>query len=119
MACRYGITPAYAGRRKPSTGTDTAGPDHPRVRGEKVPLGASSTAAQGSPPRTRGEDEPLIRIPSYEGITPAYAGRSRRFSFSRCYTRDHPRVRGEKTHSNEGIHLLLGSPPRTRGEELL
>ena len=36
-------------------------------------------------------------ILSYIGITPAYAGKSKRFADALNHPRDHPRICGEKT----------------------
>ena len=49
-------------------------------------------------------------------ITPAYAGKSRERSFTREYTRDHPRVCGEKERVSRCACWTEGSPPRMRGK---
>ncbi len=52
----HGITPAYAGRRKPEVLSQLLNWDHPRVCGEKL-VG-------------------ITPLDDVDGITPAYAGRS-------------------------------------------
>ena len=52
-------------------------------------------------------------------ITPAYAGKRRRFGVIGTTGQDHPRVCGEKI-AYTGIHrVVLGSPPRMRGKVAL
>ena len=50
-----GITPACAGRRTLNKEVIDRYEDHPRMRGEKVDVGASSVLRGGSPPHARGE----------------------------------------------------------------
>ncbi len=95
-ATTLGITPAYAGKRMPEAMRHTDQGDHPRVCGEKPAVLVTPWAFLGSPPRMRGK----VRQPSINsrttGITPAYAGKSRRTCKFRGIYRDHPRVCGEK-----------------------
>ena len=116
----------------------TPAADHPRIRGEKdmgVPVIALT---QGSPPHTRGKVECHVCLVEADGITPAYAGKSKRHNFSihNCkgsppHTRgkassldgrkpqrgeDHPRIRGEKLSMLPSGRLGPGSPPHTRGK---
>ena len=73
---RFGITPAYAGKRLPQPGRSSSARDHPRVCGEKFTEELRANAGQGSPPRMRGK-EPLTEwLMRQLGITPAYAGKS-------------------------------------------
>ena len=72
----YRITPAYAGKR--------------------VPFCYTSKKLRGSPPPMRGKVYAAVSVPDTVGITPAYAGK-RRSAFSRsAFSRDHPRLCGEK-----------------------
>ena len=77
-ALEEGITPAYAGRSHGADRKPGISEDHPRVRGEKTQNTIISTNNQGSPPRTRGEVAGGSGGDHIRGITPAYAGRSRR-----------------------------------------
>ena len=54
--------------------------------------------------------------PVFEGITPAYAGKSRHSRSESDRPRDHPRVCGEKSKYLSAISAVLGSPPRMRGK---
>ena len=111
-----GITPACAGRSSLPPASPWPPQDHPRVRGEKVPICRSVVLPLGSPPRARGEGlaSGIERIAG--GITPACAGRSQTSRTARCPPPDHPRVRGEKSGSATMATVMSGSPPRARGE---
>ena len=91
-----GITPAYAGKRfcygwqKPLSG------DHPRVCGEKYLQRTRWTQETGSPPRMRGKAACRKSLMVAAGITPAYAGKSKRNTGRELHSGDHPRVCGEK-----------------------
>ena len=52
-----------------------------------------------------------------EGITPAYAGKSRRMAGGCLISLDHPRVCGEKIVLVIVFCSLMGSPPRMRGKD--
>ena len=111
-----GITPAYAGRSWCRVLAEYGIGDHPRVRGEKIIWPPAVHIGQGSPPRTRGEDDEYNVLGIGPRITPAYAGRSERYAGHRHPQEDHPRVRGEKTALSSIVWKKKGSPPRTRGE---
>ena len=51
-----GITPAYAGKRRPLLCPKCTKRDHPRVCGEKLMTPRAAPAGAGSPPRMRGKD---------------------------------------------------------------
>ena len=61
-------------------------------------------AATGCAPRTAGR------------ITPACAGKSIMAHSTRTCTWDHPRVCGEKGHTQLFANIRIGSPPRVRGK---
>ena len=92
----YGITPAYAGKRRRVPSPRCTRRDHPRVCGEKTPQLVVLGPASGSPPRMRGKDWRLSYVDERERITPAYAGKSRCAYKCARSARDHPRVCGEK-----------------------
>ena len=73
---RRGITPACAGKSSAARRARQPSRDHPRVCGEKTEYRALVTAHQGSPPRMRGKGLIMALKKTYEGITPAYAGKS-------------------------------------------
>ena len=54
-----------------------------------------------------------------DGITPAYAGKSKRIRLQRWVTKDHPRVCGEKRLIVFVFRAVTGSPPRMRGKVIV
>ena len=52
---RFGITPAYAGKRPTDPFQDIIAKDHPRLCGEKRPRKAGLILLRGSPPPMRGK----------------------------------------------------------------
>ena len=91
-----GITPACAGRSRKRAARGLAGPDHPRVRGEKLLRVNVKKRSRGSPPRARGEVLHYYGCESNPRITPACAGRRPDVRSMFTVMKDHPRVRGEK-----------------------
>ena len=71
-----GITPAYAGKRRPPMARALRSWDHPRVCGEKTPDGKMEPVHVGSPPRMRGKGVVNVLVSEPFRITPAYAGKS-------------------------------------------
>ena len=111
-----GITPAYAGKSQRTAFPVAGGQDHPRVCGEKCPNCGRKMKQQGSPPRMRGKVFARLIVFAAGGITPAYAGKSRRFASLYDSIRDHPRVCGEKYSLEKVEKVAMGSPPRMRGK---
>ena len=113
---RPGITPAYAGKRIPTSRQIVLNRDHPRVCGEKRAPGGRRGNCVGSPPRMRGKG-PVDRDGGRDlGITPAYAGKRTTRPPRRAATWDHPRVCGEKYQQMCQTETAQGSPPRMRGK---
>ena len=111
-----GITPACAGKSNTRGSFPAISRDHPRVCGEKRRRTAGHIRHRGSPPRVRGKAlHGRGRLPG-GGITPACAGKSIRLSFFRYFSRDHPRVCGEKIFVPRKNIKTTGSPPRVRGK---
>ena len=113
------ITPAYAGKSAKERKRFSREKDHPRLCGEKLELLFRSFSFLGSPPPMRGKvvdhkDEVLAA-----GITPAYAGKSRRSLKTRPATWDHPRLCGEKLMCRQKTERQIGSPPPMRGKDLI
>ena len=68
-------------------------------------------------PRVCGEKLRAVVFGNYsEGITPAYAGKSKLLIIHSKQLRDHPRVCGEKGRPREYWQVPKGSPPRMRGK---
>ena len=111
-----GITPAYAGKSVKSAGLFQCCEDHPRLCGEKAPNTGRTTGRTGSPPPMRGKAQvPPVRQ-RRAGITPAYAGKSRRKGICRRKAWDHPRLCGEKQCKIALTDNKMGSPPPMRGK---
>ena len=72
----HGITPAYAGKRQYLHQRTAASGDHPRLCGEKELCYDSTRPCLGSPPPMRGKDFLGMKSEKFNGITPAYAGKS-------------------------------------------
>ena len=111
-----GITPAYAGKSGALAIAHRSRRDHPRVCGEKSRCRPASGPWPGSPPRMRGKAGYWVKDAQGRGITPAYAGKSRKETIKRRGWKDHPRVCGEKLIWRIAGALVPGSPPRMRGK---
>ena len=90
-----GIIPAYAGSTTGTQARRCSRTDHPRIRGEHVPV------------QCELGDRAWI-IPAYAGSTPPSRRRLRR-------RRDHPRIRGEHVVHRSSFLSSSGSSPHTRG----
>ena len=66
----------------------------------------------------RGKVHPAHHAEQGDGITPAYAGKSRCNLPSTAPWKDHPRVCGEKVHCQGMLFRLSGLPPRMRGKDV-
>ena len=73
----YGITPAYAGKSSYFFCQSAADWDHPRLCGEKKNTSCKKCFSKGSPPPMRGKELDRLTIQLRQGITPAYAGKSK------------------------------------------
>ena len=131
-----GITPACAGKSPCGCTAATRSKDHPRVCGEKncssgdhlTPSGSPPRVrgkekvnyykvnGSGSPPRVRGKDRLSASASSPLRITPACAGKRKRYAMGDYGGGDHPRVCGEKIRGRALCQRRLGSPPRVRGK---
>ena len=97
-----GITPAYAGKSLISSSMSDSLWDHPRLCGEKISFHSCSFRFAGSPPPMRGKVLFCLYRLQYNGITPAYAGKSVRIQPHNDSIKDHPRLCGEKKFENYG-----------------
>ena len=75
-----GITPAYAGKSQAGSLYHKHTGDHPRLCGEKQQTTKTATISQGSPPPMRGKAGVAAAFVAFNRITPAYAGKSPRFT---------------------------------------
>ena len=109
-----GITPAYAGTTIHGSGSQFRTWDHPRLRGNYIPMCSAMTFSRGSPPLTRELLPPVHTLPYNVGITPAYAGTTNYCGRSTRSNQDHPRLRGNYLKTEKLLFSGLGSPPLTR-----
>ena len=113
-----GITPACAGNSLGFGIAGTAIRDHPRLRGEQMPMHGYKDIYQGSPPLARGTACAYPHGTKRRRITPACAGNSLRL-YARIFSRrDHPRLRGEQSIMCCKSSARAGSPPLARGTEI-
>ena len=110
------ITPAHAGKSPQSRNQRFKVQDHPRACGEKMSADAVSAVVKGSPPRMRGKEGCVLRIPLRIRITPAHAGKSGTLYPDSTSYEDHPRACGEKPLIKLNSNITKGSPPRMRGK---
>ncbi len=111
-----GITPACAGKTAASVLLTHVSWDHPRMRGEDLPVCAVMTARWGSPPHARGR--PLQR-PKHDGrhrITPACAGKTPGRTSGKPPPPDHPRMRGEDAGVAVGVDPFGWITPACAGK---
>ena len=113
---RYGITPAWAGKRQGMTSSVRHPWDHPRVGGEKLRMGFLRGLVLGSPPHGRGKAFSVLRRQFRFRITPAWAGKSAPARARREKPQDHPRAGGEKRLRSAVRSSSTGSPPHRRGK---
>ena len=113
------ITPAYAGKRLLMLSASRSAADHPRLCGEKDRVIVEKIIFEGSPPPMRGKGCDNLAGYVCPGITPAYAGKSRRPCNRPLRRWDHPRLCGEKGIHNTSHICRMGSPPPMRGKDIL
>ena len=111
------ITPAWAGKSGCGGRNRRASWDHPRMGGEKGLYIGLEIKRPGSPPHGRGKDLHLRMATRQQGITPAWAGKSRGLRRLRSRSQDHPRMGGEKLCGRYQVRQRHGSPPHGRGKE--
>ena len=111
-----GITPAQAGKSKLALCTPSCPTDHPRACGEKNKELEGVWLPMGSPPHGRGKVMKANKKVKENGITPAWAGKSRECRYALTNEWDHPRVGGEKGQACPCTRKPQGSPPHGRGK---
>lgn len=111
---KRGSPPAYAGKSWRASKKPPGSSDHPRVCEEKNFLLLMTSRRSGSPPRVRGKAPMGPNNPLDVRITPAYAGKRTTYVKHLQFSRDHPRVCGEKCPPGKFFFMTVGSPPRVR-----
>ena len=112
-----GITPAYAGKSLSLCLVRRFRGDHPRICGEKAADRCGPRRVSGSPPHMRGKAASVHFCCAGAGITPAYAGKSASNVSLMSWSRDHPRICGEKALGRSEPPFQTGSPPHMRGKD--
>ena len=111
----FGNTPACAGTTKASRHLPRGPLEHPRVRGDDIPIPLRGNASSGTPPRARGRRQ---RRPRHDGAgrnTPACAGTTSGAITAWAWRAEHPRVRGDDEAAGHMVPAGVGTPPRARG----
>ena len=109
------IIPAYAGSTRYRQHPVGEKRDHPRIRGEHVPVSVTPVSKCGSSPHTRGAQALAQCTELRARIIPAYAGSTHRGASTCTSARDHPRIRGE--HFRDAAPEDVDADhPRIRGE---
>ena len=111
-----GLSRACEGKTLPTAWTFAPRRAHPRVCGENPILEATDSTSHGSPPRVRGKLPYRVPLPTYFGLTPACAGKTRSPAPGPSPTWAHPRVCGENDFDRLAEAAGNGSPPRVRGK---
>ena len=114
-----GLTPAYAGKTSPVGAATGMSGAHPRVCGEDLIASGIAAISPGSPPRMRGRPLRVSGPLGRDGLTPAYAGKTRRSPTATMSWTAHPRVCGEDAAAMTELVKGGGSPPRMRGRRRL
>ena len=76
----------------------------------------TTTPTAGSPPQVRGKLIDFRVFLTFDGITPAGAGKTRLCNRNESQHLDHPRRCGENTACRCGAFGSSGSPPQVRGK---
>ena len=85
------------------------------MRGEDSDGLCSVSRVGGSPPHARGRRMLFSILALVSGITPACAGKTDDSVCGHSLPADHPRMRGEDSHSFVPDPSFPGSPPHARG----
>ena len=110
------ITPAGAGKTSGDEPLALKYPDHPRRCGENSTPSAQKQHRPGSPPQVRGKHTNAFTARISTRITPAGAGKTRRFCLRKGCGEDHPRRCGENSQLCSPYFNAPGSPPQVRGK---
>ena len=109
------IIPARAGSTSRGRRRRWCSQDHPRSRGEHASSVVSQAWWFGSSPLARGAPVVRHRPLAGAGIIPARAGSTSSTCRSGRRGRDHPRSRGEHSHTSPLRSTATGSSPLARG----
>ena len=107
--------PACAGNATEAAVSKVQDPVHPRMRGERRGLVHRDRSLFGSSPHARGThfNHDALFLPVR--FIPACAGNARKLCGKKLTPPVHPRMRGERGHSNTSSRWRCGSSPHARG----
>ena len=91
---------------------------HPRSRGENSIAGDSHGQESGSSPLTRGKRNQELIKATGAGLIPAHAGKTLDREGVGLVSGAHPRSRGENGHPERRVLWKCGSSPLTRGKPM-
>ena len=112
---RSRFIPARAGNGNRTARSPCTTAVHPRARGERNLTAIRNRTTGGSSPRARGTESRGEPQPEDRRFIPARAGNGAPLSRIRAARPVHPRARGERGDSLEGMWSGIGSSPRARG----
>ena len=110
-----GIIPALAGNTCIPRKNNKKGSDHPRSRGEYLPIPDGADLDRGSSPLSRGIPGRPDQAVTGARIIPALAGNTGPVQFRPSARPDHPRSRGEYKATTWPQKIVTGSSPLSRG----
>lgn len=108
--------PAHAGKTDGRHAATACPREHPRSRGENHIAKGGFDAALGTPPLTRGKQQPKLLVAHFLRNIPAHAGKTRPALYSPLSSEQHPRSRGENTLGYEVVDWIEKTSPLTRGK---
>ena len=111
-----GLIPAHAGKTCRGQKTQSQRWAHPRSRGENEMVNMRGVPFGGSSPLTRGKPERKTKNECARGLIPAHAGKTLDCEGVGLVSGAHPRSRGENARAGARGHACEGSSPLTRGK---
>ena len=112
------LIPAWAGKTSTTQTASPSGPAHPRVGGENHWAAVYAPVATGSSPRGRGKQVQFLESRAFDGLIPAWAGKTPSKPRVISQPGAHPRVGGENSCWESWPCGSSGSSPRGRGKLL-
>ena len=108
-------SPAHAGTTRAGECQRSRSSEQPRSRGDDAVVMYPSTASAGTAPLTRGRLVGGLPGARLRRNSPAHAGTTSSTSWSRLYSREQPRSRGDDALLLKPLDAAIGTAPLTRG----
>ena len=112
------ITPARAGKTSVGILRPASGRDHPRSCGKDQFSSNAGSLGQGSPPLVRERHHVDDFPASFEGITPARAGKTQALQIQAQQQQGSPPLVRERHYNDDGIYEHLRITPARAGKTL-